>query len=60
MKSKASSADSPRPKELEMGLRTHLENNELVFMNRRGRPFSSEYATGATAPAVGSVEGSLW
>lgn len=45
VKSKASSADLPMPKELEARLRTHLHmhdhKNELLFVNRRGRPFSA-------------------
>jgi len=45
VKSKASSADLPMPKELEARLRAHLQRhdhkNELLFVNRRGRPFSA-------------------
>jgi integrase len=45
VKSKASSADLPMSKELEARLRTHLKNydgkSELLFVNRRGRPFSA-------------------
>lgn len=45
VKSKASSADLPMPKELETRLRAHLEKHdgksELLFVNRRGRPFSA-------------------
>lgn len=45
VKSKASSADLPMPKELEARLRLHLKShdrtNELLFVNRRGRPFSA-------------------
>jgi integrase len=45
VKSKASSADLPMSKELETRLRTHLQThdgkNELLFINRRGRPFSA-------------------
>ena len=45
VKSKASSADLPMPKELEARLRTHLQGhdhkNELLFVNGRGRPFSA-------------------
>ena len=45
VKSRASSADLPMPKELEARLRTHLHmhdhKNELLFVNRRGRPFSA-------------------
>jgi integrase len=45
VKSKASSADLPMSKELEARLRTHLQRhdhkNELLFVNRRGRPFSA-------------------
>jgi integrase len=45
VKSKASSADLPMPKELEARLRIHLrahnQKYELLFVNRRGRPFSA-------------------
>lgn len=45
VKSKASSADLPMPKELEARLRNHLQGhdhkNELLFFNKRGRPFSA-------------------
>jgi len=45
VKSKASSADLPMSRELETRLRTHLQGhdhkNELLFVNRRGRPFSA-------------------
>ena len=45
VKSKASSADLPMSNELEALLRAHLArhdgNSELVFTNRRGRPFSA-------------------
>jgi len=45
VKSKASSADLPMPKELEARLRAHLQRrdykNKLLFVNRRGRPFSA-------------------
>jgi integrase len=45
VKSKASSADLPMSKELEARLRVHLQKddrkNELLFSNRRGRPFSA-------------------
>jgi integrase len=45
VKSKASSADLPMSKELEVRLRTHLQRhdhkNELLFVNGRGRPFSA-------------------
>lgn len=45
VKSKASSADLPMSKELEARLTTHLlrhdHKNELLFINRRGRPFSA-------------------
>jgi integrase len=45
VKSKASSADLPLSKELEARLRTHLQRRdhktELLFVNRRGRPFSA-------------------
>jgi integrase len=45
VKSKASNADLPMSKELEMRLRTHLQRrdhkNELLFVNRGGRPFSA-------------------
>ena len=45
VKSKASSADLPMSKELEARLRTHLQGHdrktELLFVNRRGRPFSA-------------------
>ena len=45
VKSKASSADLPMSKELEARLRAHLERhdgkNDLLFLNRRGRPFSA-------------------
>ena len=45
VKSKASSADLPMPKELEARLRTHLQRrddkHDLLFVNRRGRPFSA-------------------
>lgn len=45
VKSKASSADLPMPKELEARLRSYLlrhdGESELLFVNRRGRPFSA-------------------
>src|SRR5262249_14109902 len=45
VKSKASSADLPMPKELEAELRAHLARhdgkNDLLFVNRRGRAFSA-------------------
>lgn len=45
VKSKASSADLPMPKELEALLRAHLQQHdgksELLFVNRRGRAFSA-------------------
>jgi len=45
VKSKASSADLPMSKELEKRLHTHLQGlggkSELLFVNRRGRPFSA-------------------
>jgi integrase len=45
VKSKASSADLPMPKELEARLRSHLQRHDgkhdLLFVNRRGRPFSA-------------------
>jgi len=45
VKSKASSADLPMSKELEALLRAHLTRHdgktELLFTNRRGRPFSA-------------------
>jgi integrase len=45
VKSRASSADLPMSKELEARLRTHLQKhnheNELLFINGRGRPFSA-------------------
>jgi integrase len=45
VKSKASSADLPMPKELEARLRTDLQKHDgksdLLFVNRRGRPFSA-------------------
>ena len=45
VKSKASSADLPMSTELEVRLQTHLRKhdhkNELLFVNRRGRPFSA-------------------
>jgi integrase len=45
VKSKASSADLPMPKELEARLRTHLQRHDgksdLLFVNRHGRPFSA-------------------
>ncbi len=40
----ASSADLPMPSQLEARLRTHLqkhEGSELLFVNRRGRPYSA-------------------
>src|SRR6267154_760103 len=46
VKSRASGADLPMSKELEARLRTHLQKhdhkNELLFVNRRGRPFSAD------------------
>jgi integrase len=46
VKSKASSADMPMPKELEAQLRVHLSRHggksELLFPNRNGRPFSAD------------------
>ena len=45
VKSKASKADLPMSKELEAQLRAHLARHdgesELLFTNRRGRPFSA-------------------
>jgi integrase len=45
VKSKASSADLPMSRELEARLRAHLQRhdgkNDLLFVNRRGRPFSA-------------------
>src|SRR5882762_3586972 len=45
VKSQASSADVPMPSQLEARLRAHLKKhdgkNELLFVNRRGRPFSA-------------------
>jgi integrase len=45
VKSKASSADLPMSRELEIRLQSHLEKhdhkNELLFVNGRGRPFSA-------------------
>jgi integrase len=45
VKSKASSADLPMSKEVETRLRGHLQmhdgKTELLFVNRRGRPFSA-------------------
>jgi len=45
VKSRASSADLPMSKELEARLRAHLQRHdgkaELLFSNRRGRPFSA-------------------
>ncbi len=45
VKSKASSADLPMSKELEVRLSDHLQRhdgkNDLLFVNRRGRPFSA-------------------
>ena len=45
VKSKASSADLPMSKELEARLRAHLQRHdgksELLFSNKRGRPFSA-------------------
>ena len=45
VKSRASSADLPMPKELEARLRSYLlqhnGESELLFVNRRGRPFSA-------------------
>jgi integrase len=45
VKSKASSADLPMSRELEIRLQTHLQKhdhkNELLFVNGRGRPFSA-------------------
>jgi len=45
VKSKASSADLPMSRELEVRLQTHLQKhghkNELLFVNGRGRPFSA-------------------
>lgn len=45
VKSKASSADLPMPKELEARLRAHIRKHdgktELLFVNGRGRPFSA-------------------
>jgi integrase len=45
VKSKTSSADLPMSKELEKRLRIHLQGHEgigeLLFTNRRGRPFSA-------------------
>ena len=45
VKSSASSADVPMPTQLEVRLRAHLKKHdgksELLFVNRRGRPFSA-------------------
>jgi len=45
VKSQASSADVPMPSQLEARLRTHLKKHggksDLLFVNRRGRPFSA-------------------
>ena len=45
VKSKASSADLPMSKELEQKVRAHLleqkGESELLFVNKRGRPFSA-------------------
>ena len=45
VKSKASSADVPMPSQLEARLRKHLQTHDgkadLLFVNRRGRPFSA-------------------
>ena len=45
VKSQASSADVPMPSQLEARLRSHLKKHdgksELLFVNRRGRPFSA-------------------
>jgi integrase len=45
VKSQASSADVPMPSQLGARLRSHLQTHEgktdLVFVNRRGRPFSA-------------------
>ena len=45
VKSKASSADVPMPSQLEARLRLHLKRHDgkddLLFVNRRGRPFSA-------------------
>jgi integrase len=45
VKSKASSADLPMSRELEARLRAHLQRqdgkSDLLFVNRRGRPFSA-------------------
>jgi integrase len=45
VKSKASSADVPLPSQVETRLRAHLKKHdgmsELLFVNRRGRPFSA-------------------
>jgi site-specific recombinase XerD len=45
VKSEASSADVPMPSQLESRLRAHLAKHdgkdELLFVNRRGRPFSA-------------------
>ncbi len=45
VKSKASSADLPMSTQLETRLRSHLKGhdgkNDLLFVNRRGRPFSA-------------------
>jgi len=45
VRSKASSADLPMSKELEARLRAHLQRHDgesnLLFVNRRGKPFSA-------------------
>jgi integrase len=45
VKSQASGADVPLPSQVEARLRTHLQKHEgrseLLFVNRRGRPFSA-------------------
>ena len=60
VKSQASNADVPLPSQVEARLRTHLQKHEgkseLLFVNRRSRPFLSEQtARKAASPAVGEV-----
>lgn len=63
VKSKASSADLPMSKELEARLRAHLQphdgKSELLFSNKRGRPFSAnKLREKKLHPLLGKVENS--
>ena len=65
VKSQASSADVPMPSQLAARLRAlvkkHDGKSELLFVNRRGRPFSAnKSARKATSSLAGEVRHSAW